>query len=87
MEINFLAVNDQLGNTAGSVRAVKAFKSLSLDRTSINCQVGWSFTAWFFSEIRDFCHFEDMILSVGVPMSDPQNVRLSQPMKFDFLKT
>jgi hypothetical protein len=55
------------------VRAVKAFKNLSLDRTSVNCQVGWSFTAEIFcSEIRDFCHFEDIILSVGVPVSDPK---------------
>jgi len=29
----------------------------------------------FCSEIRGFCHFEDIILSVGVPVSDPQNVR------------
>jgi len=56
------------------VRAVKAFKTLSLDRTS-NCQSGWSFRARVFSEIRDFYHFEDVILSVGVPVSDPQNVR------------
>jgi len=34
-----LTVNDLTGNTAGSVRAVKAFKSWNLDRTSINCQV------------------------------------------------
>ena len=26
---------------------------------------------FFLSEIRDFCHFEDIILSVGVPVSDP----------------
>jgi hypothetical protein len=62
----------ELGNEAGSVRAVKAFESLSLDRKSINCQVAWSFTAQVFcSEIRDFCHFEDIILSVGVSVSDP----------------
>jgi len=29
-----LAVNDLTGNTGGGVRAVKAFKRLSLDRTS-----------------------------------------------------
>jgi len=34
-----LAANDLTGDKAGGVRAVKAFKSLSLDRTSIKCQV------------------------------------------------
>jgi len=34
-----LPVNDLTGNTAGGARAVKAFKSFSLDRTSTNCQV------------------------------------------------
>ena len=34
-----MAVNDLTENTAGGVRALKAFKSLSLDSTSINCQV------------------------------------------------
>jgi len=34
-----LTVNDLTGDKAGGVRAVKAFKSLSLDRTSIKCQV------------------------------------------------
>jgi len=34
-----LPVNDLTGNKAGGVRAVKAFKSFSLDRTSIKCQV------------------------------------------------
>jgi len=53
------------------VGAVKVFKSLNLDRTSINCQVGSRFTArLFLSEIRDFCHLEDIIHSVGVPVSD-----------------
>jgi len=28
-------------------------------------------SVFFCSEIRDFCHFEDIILSVGVPVSDP----------------
>jgi hypothetical protein len=41
-----LAGNDLTRVTAGGVTAVKAFKSLSLDRTSINCQVGSSFAAW-----------------------------------------
>jgi hypothetical protein len=44
----FLAVNDLTGNTAGGVRAVKTFKSLSLDRTSIICQVGRSLQLGFF---------------------------------------
>ena len=34
-----MAVNDLTENTAGGVRALKAFKSLSLDSTSISCQV------------------------------------------------
>jgi hypothetical protein len=40
-----LAANDITRVTAGGVRAVKAFKSLSLDRISINCQVGRSFAS------------------------------------------
>ena len=69
-----LAVNDLTGNTSGGVRAVKAFRSLSLDRTSVNCQVVGVLQLGFFflSEIRDLCHFEDIIHSVGVPVSDPQ---------------
>jgi len=54
------------------VRAVKAFKSSSLDRTSINCQVGGVLQLRFCSKIREFCHFEDIILSVGVPVGDPK---------------
>jgi len=38
----------ELGNTAGSVRALKAFKTLSLGRTSISFQVGRSFAGRFF---------------------------------------
>jgi hypothetical protein len=44
----FLAVNDLNGYTAGGVRAVKAFKSLSMRGTPIDCQVGRNFTAQFF---------------------------------------
>jgi len=57
------------------VRAVKSFRSLSLDRTYINCQVVGVLQLGFLSEIRDFCDLEDIIHSVGMPMSDPQNVR------------
>jgi hypothetical protein len=39
--------------------ADEAFKSMSLDRTSINCQVDRSFAAS--SESRDFDTFEDII--------------------------
>jgi len=31
----------------------------------------------FLSEIQDFCHFEDIIVSVGVSVSDPSNVHLT----------
>ena len=35
-----------------------------------------SFTArFFFSEIRDFCDFEDIIHLVGMPVRDSKNVR------------
>jgi hypothetical protein len=40
-----LAANDLTRENSWSVRAVKAFKSLNLGRTSINCQVGRSFAA------------------------------------------
>jgi hypothetical protein len=66
-----------VGNTTGGVRAVKAFKILSLDRTSINCQVGRRFKGTIFSEIRDFSHFDYVIHSVGLPVSDHQDVRLT----------
>jgi len=53
------------------VRAVKAFKRLSLDRTSINCQVGWNFLARFFvAKSKTFVTLRT-ILSVEVPVSDP----------------
>ena len=75
-----LAVNDLTGNTTGGSRAFKAFKSLGLDRTSSNCQVVKEFySSVFLSEIRDFCHFQDIIHSVGVPVRDPppKNVHLT----------
>ena len=59
------------------MRAVKAFKSVGLGRTSINCQVCWSFTARGFflggggGNPRLFFHLEDIILSVEVPVRDP----------------
>ena len=82
-----LAVNDLTGNTAGGVRALKAFKSLSLDSTSINCQVvGVLQLGCFLSEIRDFCHFEDIIHSVGVPLSDPQKWSFNLSLKSTDLK-
>jgi hypothetical protein len=40
-----LAANDLTRIITGGVTAVKAFKSLSLGRTSINCQVDRSFAA------------------------------------------
>jgi len=40
-----LAVNNITRANSRGVRAVKPFKSLSLGRTSINCQVGRSFAA------------------------------------------
>ena len=57
------------------MRAVKSFRGLGLDRTSINCQVVGVSQLGFFSEILDFCDLEDIIHSVGVPVSDPKNVR------------
>jgi len=42
----------------------------TLRKKGVSC---WNFRARFFlSEIRDFCHFEDIIHSAGVPVSDPQ---------------
>jgi hypothetical protein len=73
-----VAVNDLTRKHSRGVRAIRAFKRLSPDLISINCQVGRILTARVFvlcNEIWDFCHIEDIILSVGVRMSDPpQNV-------------
>jgi hypothetical protein len=65
-----LAVNDLTRVTAGGVMAVKAFKSLSLGRTFISCQVERSLQLGVLSEIRDFDIFENIILSVGVPVGN-----------------
>jgi hypothetical protein len=48
MQTNTLVVNDLLGNRAGGVSAGKAFKSFSLNRTSVNSQVGRDFKLGFF---------------------------------------
>jgi hypothetical protein len=52
------------------VRAVKAFKSLSLDRTSITVKLAEVLQLGVPSEIRDFDTFEDIIHSVGVPVGN-----------------
>ena len=73
-----MAVNDITRNTAVGVRAVNAFKSLSLDNRSINSQVvGVLKLSFFLGDIRDFCHFEDIIHSVGVSVSDSQKWSVS----------
>jgi len=50
--------------------AVKAFESLSLERTSTVKLVG-VLQLGVLSETRDFVTFEDIIRSVGVPVNDP----------------
>jgi hypothetical protein len=48
MEINSLAVNDLIRKHSRKCEGRKGIQKLVLDRTSINCQVGWSFTNRFF---------------------------------------
>jgi len=50
------------------VRAVKAFRTLSLDRTSITVKLVGVLQLGVLSKSRDFDTFEDIIHSVGVPV-------------------
>jgi len=77
MEINSLTVNDL---TRKHSRKCEGRKGIQKHEPGQNIHQLSScmefYTSGFFcSEIRDFCHVEDIILSVGVPVSDPQNVR------------
>jgi hypothetical protein len=67
-----LVVNDLTMEHSKRCEGRKGIQSVGLDRTSINCQVCWSFTARvFWVKSETFFHIEDIILSVEVPVSDP----------------
>jgi len=76
MEINSLTVNDLNREHSRKCEGRKGIQKLEPEE-NIHQLSSWLefYSSVFCSEIRDFCHFEDIILSVGVPVRDPQNVR------------
>jgi hypothetical protein len=72
MEINSLAVNDL---TMEHSRKCEGRTGIQTPEPGQNIHQLSSclefYRSVFFSEIQGFCHFEDIILSVGVPVSDP----------------
>jgi hypothetical protein len=78
MEINSLAVNDLTREHSRKCEGRKGIQKLEPGQNIHQLSSLLEFySSVFCSEIRDFYHFEDIILSVGVPVSDPQNVRLT----------
>jgi hypothetical protein len=75
MEMNSLSVNDLTREHSRKCEGRKGIQKLELGQ-NIRQLSSWLefYSSVFCTEIRDFCHFEDIILSVGVPVSDPQNV-------------
>jgi hypothetical protein len=74
------AVTDLTRKHSRGVRDIKAFKSLSPDGTSINCQVGRSLTARFLfcaTKSETFVTLQDIILSVEIPASEPPKCSLT----------
>ena len=72
MEINSLAVNDLTREHSRKCEGRKGIQKLEPGQ-NIHQLSNWLefYSSGFCSEIRDFCHLEDIILSVGVPVSDP----------------
>jgi hypothetical protein len=72
MEINSLTVNDL---TREHSRKCEGHKGIQKPEPGQNIHQLSSclefYSSVFCSEIGDFCHFEDIILSVGVSVSDP----------------
>ena len=76
MEINSLTVNDLTREHSRKCEGRKCFQKHEPGQNIHQLSSCLEFySSVFCSEIRDFCHFEAIILSVGVPVSDPQNVR------------
>jgi hypothetical protein len=75
MEINSFSVNDLTGEHSRECEGRKGIQKLEFGQ-NISQLSNWLefYNSIFCSEIRDFCYFEDIILSAGVPVSDPQNV-------------
>jgi len=76
MEINPLSVNDLTREHRRKCEGRKGIQKLEPGQ-NIHQLSNWLefYSSGFCSEIREFHHVEDIILSVGVPVSDPQNVR------------
>jgi hypothetical protein len=67
----FLAVNDLTGKTAGGVKGSKGIQKLEPEKNTHQLSSWLEFySSVFLGEIRGFCHLEDIIHSVGVPVSD-----------------
>jgi hypothetical protein len=78
MEINFLAVNDLNREHSRKCDGRKGIQQLEPGQNIHQLSSSLEFYSLVFcSEIREFCHFEDIILSVEVPLSESQNVRLT----------
>jgi hypothetical protein len=75
MEMNSLSVNDLTREHSRKYEGRKGIQKFELGQ-SIGQLSSWLefYSLIFCSEIQDFCHFEDIILKVGVPVSDSQNV-------------
>ena len=78
MEINSLTVNDLARKHSRKCEGRKGIQKRepgqNIHQLSSSLQF---YSSVCCSEILDFCYFEDIIHSVGVPVSDPQNVRLT----------
>jgi hypothetical protein len=76
MEINSLSVNDLTMEHSRKCEGRKGIQKLQPGQNSHQMLSWLEFNSVVFcSGIQNFCHFEDIILSVGVPVSDAQNVR------------
>jgi hypothetical protein len=73
MEINSLSVSDLTREHNRKCEGRKGIQKLELGQ-NISQLSRWLefYSSIFCCEIRDVCHFEDIILSVGVPVSDPK---------------
>jgi hypothetical protein len=75
MEMNSMSVNDLTREHSRKWEGRNGIQKLEPGQNIRQLSSWLEFCSSIFcSEIRDFCHFEDTILSVGVPVSDPQNV-------------
>jgi hypothetical protein len=76
MEINSLSVNDLTREKDRKCEGRKGIQILEPVQSISQLSSWLEFRSSIFcSEFRDFYHFGNIIISVGVPVSNPQNVR------------